>query len=222
MDGSRTPPETALRRLAPLLWALKLGEDLSRDVALRQAALAPTPQLARALGLQSRQEAVHSMLFGAALRCLPRRSSCPPRLQAALAGFAARLNDDAAAGRLVATLVGLQCVLEGLATAVLQPVEGELSSLGARLVPLRPLILHQEEAHHRLGEVWVPRLAAQGAAGSAPALAAAGRDYAALGEAVAEAGLAAFDATDVEQAHYAAASGAHLAAVRAGAAALEA
>lgn len=217
MDGRPAPETTALRRLAPLLWALKLGEDLSRDVALRQAALAPTPQLARALGLQSRQEAVHSMLFGAALRCLPRRSTCPPRLEAALAGLGARLHADAEAGRLGATLIGLQCVLEGLATAVLQPVEGELSRLGGRLVPLRPLILHQEEAHHWLGEVWVPRLAGPAGEAAALACAAAGRDYAALGEAC----LAAFNATDAERAHYAGASRAHLAAVRAGAAVFE-
>ncbi len=220
MDG-RAAPETALRRLAPLLWAVKLGEDLSRDISLRQAALAPTPPLARALGLQSRQEAVHSMLFGAALRCLPRRSACPPRLQAALDEFGTRLRADAAAGRLAATLVGLQCVLEGLATAALRPVEGELSRLGERLVPLRPLILHQEEAHHRLGEVWVPRLAGPAGEAAARSLAAAVRDYAALGEAVAEAGLATFDSRAAEHALYARASGEHLAEVRALAAALE-
>ena len=207
---------SARQRLAPLLWMLKFGEELSRDIALGQAGLAPTPQLQRVLGLQSRQEAMHAALFGAALRCCcaPGRAAAPPRLIAALDDFSARLRDDVAAGRLAASMIGLQCVLEGLAGAVLRPAQGELARLGDRLLPLRSFVLLQEEAHHRLGEVWLPRLTGRDAASAAAALAATCRGYVASGDAIVEAGLVLFDGYAADRDHYAAASRVHLDAVR--------
>ncbi|MBA3624281.1 MAG: hypothetical protein H0W48_07470, partial [Methylibium sp.] len=53
-----------LRRLSPLLAAARRAEEISREVALRQSALAPLPALQRALRHQSRQEAVHAAVFG--------------------------------------------------------------------------------------------------------------------------------------------------------------
>jgi hypothetical protein len=202
VNGSDEP---ALRRFAPLLAAVKLGEQISRDVSLRQSRLAPLPSLRRALQLQSRQEGMHAALFGAALACLPRRVRCPPRVEGALAGYAARLHADLDAGCLCGSMVGLQCVFERLGAVALQPPAGALSRLGDRLVPLRVLIAQQEEAHHRLGEIWVPRLAPQ-----EPALCATRRDYVALAEAVVEAALAEFDGCDADRRHFLESARAHL------------
>ncbi len=182
----------ALRRLAPLLAALRQAEAISRDVALAQSALAPAPALRQALRLQSRQEAMHAAAFGAALALAGRRAACPPRLERALAEYRRRLEADVAAGALAASMHGLQCVFECLGEVALQPPAGALARLGDRLLPLRALLLAQEEAHHRLGERWVARLGAGAEPADAAALAAARAAYPALAEAAVEAGVEAF------------------------------
>ena len=182
----------ALRRLGPLLAALRLAERVSRDVALAQSALAPTPALRRALRLQSRQEAMHAATFGAALALAGRRARCPPRLEAALGDYRRRLEADVAAGALAASMVGLQCVFECLGEVALQPPAGALARLGDRMVPLRALLLAQEEAHHQLGERWVPRLLGGAAAAKVAAVAAARSAYPDLALAAVDAGVEAF------------------------------
>lgn len=47
----------------------------------------------------------------------------------------------------------------GRLTASLEPPPRGTRHLGERFVPLRGLLVQQELAHRRLGEVWVPRLA---------------------------------------------------------------
>jgi hypothetical protein len=202
VNGSDEP---ALRRLAPLLAAVKLGEQISCDVALRQARLAPLPSLQRALERQSRQEAMHAALFGTALACVGHGVRCPPRVARALAGYAASLHADLDAGRLCGSMVGLQCVFERLGAVALQPPEGALSRLGDRLVPLRALIAQQEAAHRRLGEIWVPRLARQ-----EPAVSATRRQYVALAQAVVDAALDELDGFEGDRRHYFESACAHL------------
>lgn len=183
--------------LRPLLAAIVSAEELTRDISLQQARLAPPP-LARALAQQSRQEALHAVTFRAAHGCLPGNASCPARVQRAMGAFRARLQADLDSGRLAASLLGLQCVLEGVACVALAPPPGELARLADRLVPLRSLVAHQESAHHRLGEVWVARLAP--AAG--PALAAAAADYAVLARELVEAGLDTLACLAADAQHY--------------------
>ncbi|TFZ01045.1 hypothetical protein EZ242_06520 [Ramlibacter rhizophilus] len=109
--------------------------------------------------------------------------------------------DDVQAGRLAASLLGLQCVLEGLACAALAPPPGELARMADAWVPLRPLVLHQEMAHRKLGTTWVARLApADGAE-----LRSARADYVALGGELLEAGLSSLDCLAADADHYRAA-----------------
>ena len=192
-----------LQRLAPLLAALQEGEAMSRDIALAQSACAPTPALRQALRLQSRQEAAHAAVFGAALRCTGQRVLCPPRLLRALAEYRDRLNADVRAGALVASVFGLQCVFESLGEVALQPPAGALARLGDRLVPLRALMLQQEQAHHQLGRRWVARWAAIASTAEAGALAAARDSYLALADAVIDAGVEAFGPFEVDGRHFA-------------------
>lgn len=193
-----------VRHLAPLLAAVSIAEEISRDVSRRQAAIAPTV-LRRPLGLQSRQEAVHAATFRAALQCLPGSGRCPDRLVQTLRAFEARLHADVDNGDLAASMLGLHCVLEGLGCIALEPPPGELARLADRAVPLRSFIRHQEEGHRRLGEVWVPRLAA-GTAG----LRLACEDYLALAQAVLTAGLETLDCLAGDAAYYGEAVSRHL------------
>lgn len=179
----------AMRRVVPLLAAAREAEHVARDIAAAQARIAPAAALQRALYHQSRQEAVHAAAFTAALACLPGRAACPPRLANALAGFRQRLEADVAAGRLAASLFGLQHVLEALGHVALQPPGGELAGLGDQLVPLRGLLAQQELGHRRLGEVWVPRLAQRLDAQQRRALRDAGSGYLDLAREAVDAGL---------------------------------
>ena len=192
------------RSFAPLLAAVQQAEAISRDVALRQAALAPTPQLRHALLHQGRQEAMHAGLFGAALRCVPSRAGCPAPVARVLHDYARHLHADIDAGRLAASMVGLQWVFEGLGTAALEPSShATLIQLCDRLVPLGKLILQQEAAHRRLGRLWVPRLAARLNAGEMSVLVAASVEYAALAGAIVGAAVGAFGELDSEIANIA-------------------
>lgn len=200
----------AAKRLAPLLVAVTAFEEMSRDVTRRQSALAPSPGLAHALVRQSRQEAMHAVVFRGALRLTGLHAASPPRLAEALAQCRARLEDDLDRGDLACSMLGLHCVLEGLGGVALQPPAGDLGRLGDHLVPLRALILKQELAHQHLGELWVERLAA-----NRLALQAACSAYVELAESVVDAGLAAFGNYAMDQALYLAGSREHLGRMRA-------
>jgi len=190
--------------LSPLLSAVTLAEEISRDVSARQALLAPWP-LSRALRRQSWQETSHAAVFRTALQYLPGKSSCPEPLQKALRTYAAQLHADLDRNALAASMVGLHCVLEGLGAVALQPPPGELARLADRVVPVRSFILHQELGHQRLGEVWVSRLVAEPARlGSALGI------YIELAEAVLQAGLITLNCLAVDGDYYREAVRAHL------------
>ena len=69
-----------------------------------------------------------------------------------------------------------------------------------RLVPLRALMLKQEQAHHRLGRRWT----ATASTAEAHAIAAARAGYLVLADAVIDAGVEAFGAFEVDGQHFAA------------------
>jgi len=207
MTGARA----AANRLAPLLVAVTAFEEMSRDITRRQSALATAPGLARALLRQSHQEAAHAALFHGALRLTGVRATCPSRLDRALAACRSRLADDLERGDLACSMLGLHRVLEGLGSVALQPPAGDLGRLGNHLVPLRALVLKQEEAHQQLGELWVERLGDH----RRPALQQACRTYVELADEVADAGLSAFDGYCMDRALYLAGSRVHLDRIRA-------
>lgn len=186
----------SMRAIAPLLAAITLAEEISRDVTARQALLAPR-RLRQTLRRQSWQEAAHAALFRSALQCIPGQFPCPAPVEAALQDYAARLHSELDRGHLALSMVGLHCVLEGFAAVALQAPPGLLASTADALVPLRSFILHQEQAHQRLGEVWAPRLLPD-----AQALARSAGDYCALSAALLEAGLTEFVCLHDEAGHY--------------------
>lgn len=190
--------------LAPLLAAVTLAEEISRDVSARQSLLSPEP-LGRTLKRQSWQEASHVAIFRAARQCLPGDASCPAPLQTALRRYAAQLHADLDRCDLAASMIGLHCVLEGLGAIALQPPPGELATLADSYLPVRSLILHQERGHQRLGEVWIPRLATEPAR-----LQRAMNSYIGLAEAVLEAGLNSLDCLAADRGYYEDAVRAHL------------
>lgn len=186
----------SLRAIAPLLAAITLAEEISRDVTARQALLAP-PRLRQTLHQQSWQETAHAAVFRSALHCIPGSFQCPPGVRSALQEYAARLHSDLDRGALALTIVGLHCVLEGFAAVALQAPPGLLASTADSLVPLRSFILHQERAHQRLGEIWAPRLLPD-----PMALAGSAREYCALAEALLDAGLGELECLHTDADHY--------------------
>jgi len=192
---------SVLRILVPVLLAAKRTEEIAREVSLEQARLAPIPALQHCLREQSKQEAMHASSFEAALLLMP-AAPAPSKMLKALDDLGARLRSDTAAGNLPASMIGLQYVLEGLGSVALSPPQGEFAETGDAFVPIRDLVLHQEIAHRRLGEVWVPRLCRHLDTKDLAALAVAGRDYAALGAAVVEAGLPLLEELETDREHY--------------------
>jgi len=190
-----------LKALSPIMMAARRTEQIARDVSKRQAELATTAGLRQALRQQSCQEAAHAAGFDAALQYLG-ESSAPLCMLDALEDLAARLHADLDRGDLPSSMIGLQYVLEGLGSIALEPPPGDLARLGDKFVPLRKLVLHQEMGHRRLGEVWVPRFAAALSTYERSRLSAAGRDYAALANAVVEAGLPLLEGLDTDRDHY--------------------
>lgn len=190
--------------LGPLLAAVTLAEEISRDISARQALLAPAP-LGRALARQSWQETVHAAVFRSALQCLPGRAACPAALEQALRRYAAQLHDDLDRNDLAASMIGLHCVLEGFGAVALRPPPGALARLADRIVPVRSFILHQELGHQRLGQVWVERLG-----GDPAGLDAALRIYVELAEASLQAGLNTLECLAADREYYEGAVRAHL------------
>lgn len=193
--------EQVLKALSPIMMAARRTEQIARDVSKRQAEIAPTAGLRQALRQQSRQEAAHAAGFDAALQYLG-ESSASGRMLDALEDLGARLHADLDGGDLPSSMIGLQYVLEGLGSIALEPPPGEFARLGDQFVPLRKLVLHQEMAHRRLGEVWVPRFAAALTTAERGRLVAAGRDYAALAHAVVEAGLPLLEGLETDRDHF--------------------
>ncbi|MBI2770332.1 MAG: hypothetical protein HYX47_11970 [Burkholderiales bacterium] len=198
-----------LRALAPILVAARRTEQIARDVSLGQAKLAPLPSLQHALREQSKQEATHARAFETALELLG-EGRPPERMLVALDAFGRRLDADLIAGRLACSMFGLQYVLEGLGGVALSPPAGHFAQIGDKFVPLRDLVLHQEIAHRRLGEVWVPRLAAHLGEDERSELATASREYVELAAAVVEAGLPLLEDLEADRNHYMAAAGSFL------------
>lgn len=198
-----------LKALVPVLGAARLTEEIARDVSLGQAGLALVPGLQHALREQSKQESMHAKAFEGALELLG--ANAPPEKMAnALDAFGRRLKRDLAAGRLACSMFGLQYVLEGLGGVALSPPAGHFAQIGDTFVPLRDLVLHQEIAHRRLGEVWVPRLAAHLDEKGRADLVVASREYGDLAAAVVEAGLPLLEDLDTDRNHYVAASASFL------------
>lgn len=190
-----------LPHIAQFFAGMTRAEEISRDVSRRQALIAPNTAMRSFLASQSRQEALHAAAFRAALRLASRRHSYPDPLARALDRFAARLHADLDAGWLEGSLIGLQGVLEGIGAVALGAPRTELASIGARFVPLRHVLLAQEESHHRHGLRWLARLSADRARDQG-ALRRSQREYADLGEEVVVASVEIFEGFDVEQRVY--------------------
>lgn len=137
--------------IARLLKFLEHGEQLARDCARAQAALAPEPRLAKFLLTQARQEAYHAFVFQGAIAWLAPRQlgQCP--LLPPLERYRRLLEEAIRHGRFAETLMAEQIVLEGLGEAILTRIEFGLAKRRAPFGRLRRILLQQEEAHHAFG-----------------------------------------------------------------------
>lgn len=146
--GMRILPDLAkMPEWIALCELLLQAEGVSMRCSARQASLAGDVRLARLLGAQSRHEAGHVALFQAVLRSAPARYRAGLRQPlAALLAYERRLDDALCRGDLSLSLIGLQVVLEGIGIELLRRFDG-----APALRPLRRVLLHQEQRHHRLG-----------------------------------------------------------------------
>ncbi len=150
--------------IARLLKFLEHGEQLARDCAKAQAALAPDEGMRRFLQGQARQEGYHALVFQGVITWLvPRHlGECP--LLPPLDRYRALLEQAIHQGRFAETLMAEQIILEGLGEAILGRIEFGLAKRQAPFGRLRRILLHQEEAHHAFGHRALERAIAGGQA----------------------------------------------------------
>jgi hypothetical protein len=148
--------------IARLLTFLEHGERLAHTCANAQAALADEPGHRRFLLSQARQEAMHAMVFKAAVAWLaPRCLGHTPVLRA-LEQYRRRLCDALDRKDLIETVLAEQVILEGLGEAILTRIEAGLVKRAAPYGRLRRILLHQEEAHHQFGRRLLERAITDG------------------------------------------------------------
>ncbi len=138
------------RQIARLFGFLQHGEWLARDVAARQAQLAPDPLAKRFFAAQSRQETFHAAVFQGVVHWLAPRG-VPPPLPNALAGYRARVEDALARGDLAESLLALQVTFEALGDVVLEAIDAGIARRGGGFERLRRVLRTQEQAHHAFG-----------------------------------------------------------------------
>lgn len=137
--------------IARLLTFLEHGERMAHDCAKAQAALAEEAGIRRFLVSQSRQEAMHAVVFRGAIAWLAPKHLGDAVFLPALDEYRTLLNEELARGNLVETYLAEQVVLEGLGEAILTRIEQGLAKRTAPFGRLRRTLLHQEEAHHGFG-----------------------------------------------------------------------
>ena len=148
--------------IARLLMVLEHGERMAHDCAKAQAALANEAGARRFLASQSRQEAMHAVVFQTAIAWLaPRHLSDAPFLPA-LEEYRTILNEELARHNLIETYLAEQIVLEGLGEAILTRIEQGLAKRAAPFGRLRRILLKQEEAHNGFGRRQIEQAIEQG------------------------------------------------------------
>lgn len=138
--------------LVDLCVVMQHAETIAMQCSGKQAELAATQPLKRRLEAQHRHEAAHAALFHSFVAWAPQRCCAGHgRALAALELYHQRLDAALARGDLADSLVGMQVVLEGIATALLHcfdPFRGRPDRL---MEQVRATLLRQEAAHHDLG-----------------------------------------------------------------------
>jgi hypothetical protein len=150
--------------IARLLAFLEYGEQMANACAQKQAALAPDQKAQRFLTTQGRQEAMHAMVFRAAIGWLaPRHLSDAPFLPA-LEGYRRLLTEALERGDWLESILAEQVILEGLGESILTRIETGLEKRCAPFRRLRLILLRQEEAHHGFGLRLLEQAMAEGKA----------------------------------------------------------
>lgn len=137
--------------IARLLTFLAHGERMAHDCANAQAALVDDSVVCRFFFNQAKQEAMHALVFQAAVAWLaPRHLGDTPFLKP-LEEYRTLLHDGLVRRELVETILAEQVILEGLGEAILNRIEKGLAKRAAPFGRLRRILLQQEEAHHGFG-----------------------------------------------------------------------
>lgn len=137
--------------IARLLTFLEQGERMAHDCARAQAALTDDAGPRRFLISQSRQEAMHAVVFQGAIAWLASKHLGDAPFLPAFEEYQKLLDEAVRSRNLVETYLAEQVVLEGLGEAVLTRMERGLAKRAAPFGRLRRILLHQEHAHHGFG-----------------------------------------------------------------------
>lgn len=138
------------RALVRLFATLAHGERLAMSSARRQARMVSERQASRFLMGQSRQEAMHAVLFQRVAEWLAPPSP-PVDIPPGFYRFERRMERALIAGDLPESLVGTQIVLEGLGGHILEQLNRGLDRKDIGFSRQRRVILRQEQAHHAFG-----------------------------------------------------------------------
>jgi hypothetical protein len=136
--------------LAQLLSFLLSGEHIAHRCAAEQAKLCDDKTMNHFLRKQSRQEKFHAGVFSSAIMWLtPKGSTNPARKQ--MQNYEQLLIRDLHSKNLLASIYGLQVILEGMADVALSRLNHGFEQRGDNYQKIRQTILMQEEAHHEFG-----------------------------------------------------------------------
>lgn len=189
--------------IARLLTFLEYGERMAHACAKQQARVVVDRKMQRFLATQARQEAMHAVVFQAAIAWLaPRHLGTAPFLPA-LEQYRSLLDEALTRGDWIESILAEQVILEGLGEAILTRIEVGLEKRQAPFGNMRRILLHQEEAHHGFGRRVLERALQEGTAEPARLLARA-KDYLALTEAMVLTLAQLFDTIDEDAAAWAA------------------
>jgi len=148
--------------IARLLTFLEHGERMAYDCAKAQAALAQDAGARRFLASQSRQEAMHAVVFQGSIAWLAPKHLGDAAFLPALEEYRTILDDALVRRDLIETYLAEQVVLEGLGEAILTRIEQGLAKRAAPFGQFRRILLHQEEAHHGFGRRQLERAIVRG------------------------------------------------------------
>ncbi len=137
-------------QIARFLSFLLRGEQLAQACAADQAQLTQNRMMQRFLAGQSRQEAIHAHAFKAGILWLaPKGVNCPALAE--INQYESMLTDALKNRNLPETLLGMQVLLEGMGSVVLNHFNQSIEARGIRFTRMRRAFLMQEASHHAFG-----------------------------------------------------------------------
>jgi hypothetical protein len=137
-------------QIARLFHFLLSGEQIAHRCARMQAKLCHEKQLTTFFKRQARQEKFHAFTFQSAISWLaPKGVRCPA--SAHMQQYDNLLHEAHTKNDLLASVLGLQVILEGMGDIVLAQLNADIEQRDIGYRRIRRAIIKQEDTHHATG-----------------------------------------------------------------------